>query len=98
MKNNKFIHNIDKKHSEFIEEFENDEKTIIPKLINRRSQLKDHLKTHSKIDDIMNIKDEIDNINQEIKNIKPFLKLCIKNKMELFGIENQFFKYTLLRK
>ena len=79
MKNNKFIHNIDKKHSEFIEEFENDEKIIIPKLINRRSQLKNHLKTHTKIDDIMDIKDEITNINQEIKNIKKKIRTRIFN-------------------
>ena len=86
MKNNKFIHNIDKKHSEFIEEFENDEKIIIPKLINRRSQLKNHLKTHTKIDDIMNIKDEITNINQEIKNIKrKKKKYFVNNSQHLFN-------------
>ena len=77
MKKQKFIHSIDKKHNEFIDEFKNDELHEIPNLIKSREEVKLKLENTTKIDDIMNFKDEIKNINEKIKLIKKKKKNII---------------------
>ena len=43
-KNKNIIHNIDKTHSEYINEFETNENEIIPSLIKKRDLLKNNIK------------------------------------------------------
>ena len=71
-KNKNIIHNIDKTHSEYINEFETNENEIIPSLIKKRDILKSNIKKlkNSQIDEVMNLKDQINEINQEIKTLK----------------------------
>ena len=86
MKKQKFIHSIDKKHNEFIDEFKNDELLEIPNLIKYREELNYKLKNTTKIDDIMNFKDEIKNINEKIKLIKKKKKkYYLDNSQHLFN-------------
>ena len=57
-KNKNIIHNIDKTHSEYINEFETNENEIIPSLIKKRDILKSNIKKlkNSQIDEVMNLK------------------------------------------
>ena len=57
-KNKNIIHNIDKTHSEYINEFETNENEIIPSLIKKRDLLKSNIKKlkNSQIDEVMNLK------------------------------------------
>jgi len=72
MKKKNIIHNIDTCHSNFLNEFDIDDEKIIPKLIEKKNQLKDNIcKLHDhQVDEYMTIKDEIKSINDEIKNLK----------------------------
>ncbi len=72
MKKKNIIHNIDTCHSNFLNEFDIDDEKIIPKLIEKKNQLKNNIcKLHDhQVDEYMTIKDEIKSINDEIKNLK----------------------------
>jgi hypothetical protein len=63
---------LDGKHKEFVNEFTNNEYYYIPKLKEEKHNLKEQLKTNTKltIEEIMEIKDKIKEINENIKNIK----------------------------
>ena len=86
-KNDKNIHSIDNTHSNFLEEFANDEENIIPKLKETKEQLKVQarkLKDHQ-IDEFMNIKDQISSINSQIKQLKnKEKKYFLDNSKHLF--------------
>tara|TARA_Y100000816_G_scaffold292604_1_gene288997 strand:+ start:1170 stop:2282 length:1113 start_codon:yes stop_codon:yes gene_type:complete len=87
-KNKNIIHNIDKTHSEYINEFETNENEIIPSLIKKRDLLKSNIKKlkNSQIDEVMNLKDEISEINQEIKTLKSKKKkYFLDNSKHLFN-------------
>lgn len=68
----KLIHTLDMKHSNLIEEFKNDEETIIPQLITERTLLKEKLLSlkNDKIVEGMTILDKIKQINSKIKDLK----------------------------
>ena len=87
-KHEKTIHSIDKTHSQFLEEFINDEENIIPKLKDTKEELKRKarkLKDYQ-IDEFMNIKDQISTINDEIKSLKmKKKKYFLDNSKPLFN-------------
>ena len=67
----KKIQNIDKTHSEFLDNFENNENVELPKLTKKKQELLKKLKTQNlNIDVKMNITDEIKSINEKIKQFK----------------------------
>lgn len=87
-KSDKVIHSIDKTHTQFLEEFENDETVVIPKLQHDKELLKTQiskLKEHQ-IDDYMTIKDKIADINKQIKTLKlKKKKYFLDNSKPLFS-------------
>ena len=86
-KNEKFVHSIDKTHSNFIEEFQKDEEELIPKLQYKKNDLINKLKklNSHEIDKCMTIKDNIKEINTEINKIKSKKKqYFLENSQHLF--------------
>ena len=86
-KNEKFVHSIDKTHSNFIEEFQKDEEELIPKLQDKKNDLISKLKklNSHEIDKCMTIKDNIKEINAEINKIKSKKKhYFLENSQHLF--------------
>lgn len=61
---------LDNKHNEFINEFENDEKIIIPNLKKEKNELLIKIKNVKNIDDKLELHDNIDNISNKIRTIK----------------------------
>jgi len=82
----KKIQNIDKTHSEFLDNFDKNENVELPKLLHRKKVLLNKLKdTTLKIDEKMSLKDEIKSINSEIKSIKSEKKnYFLDNSKHLF--------------
>ena len=74
---------IDGKHNEFLEEFDKNEKEIIPrlktKILNLQNKIK-NLPNEKKID----IQDEIDLTLQKIKNIKKKKELLSFKKLKIY--------------
>jgi hypothetical protein len=66
---------LDGKHKEFINDFNRDEKDVIPKLKSERAALKEKLQINDEshelnIEQIMECKDRIEEINEKIKSLK----------------------------
>jgi hypothetical protein len=82
-------HTIDKKHSQMLEQFHDDETCKIPSLINEKKVLRERAKslTCDRVDEIMELKDKIDEINKEIKDMK------IKKKEYLLNNSEHVFHY-----
>ena len=79
---------LDGKHKEFINEFENDETTILPGLQKQKEEILSTLKsgTHT-TEQIMEYKDSIKSINDEMKNIRR------KKKEYFLDNSNYIFEY-----
>ena len=62
-------HTIDKKHSQMLEQFYDDETSKIPTLISEKKALREKARTLTcdRVDEIMELKDKIDEINKDIK-------------------------------
>ena len=88
MKKKNIIQNIDTCHSNFINEFEIDFEEIIPKLIDKKNDLKNEINklNDTQIDEYMSYKDEIKRINDEIKQLKfKKKKYFLDNSEHLFN-------------
>ena len=64
---------IDRKHMEFLEEFEKNDKEIIPKIKCKILKLKKELE-EKKEEEKMDIRDEIDKYIKKIKELKKYKK------------------------
>ena len=87
-KNDPSIHTIDKKHSQFMEQFEHNETVIIPKLLEEKVNLKKKAKTltNSKIEEYMELHDKINAINAQIKVLKSNKKkYLLENSKHIFN-------------
>lgn len=71
---------LDNKHNEFIEDFVNNEKNVIPKLKEERELLINKLKEVENIDDKMDLDDKLKDITKEIR--------ILKNKKKKYYLEN----------
>ena len=88
MKKTNVIHNIDKTHKDFLEEFKTDEEEIIPSLIKKRDELKTEIKKlkNTQVDKFMILKDDINDITNNIKSLKKKKKdYFLKNSQHLFN-------------
>lgn len=67
----KYLTTLDGKHTEFLNEFETDEQTIIPNLLNEKRYCRKMLKkSNLDIEEIMDLKDRIIEINENLAEIK----------------------------
>ena len=82
-------HTIDKKHSQMLEQFYDDETSKIPTLISEKKALREKARTLTcdRVDEIMELKDKIDEINKDIKDLK------IKKKEYLLNNSEHVFHY-----
>ena len=88
-KNDPILHSIDKKHSQMMEEFYNDEIDIIPQLVGEKNQLKIKIRELSsdRIDEFVDMKDQIENIKSKIKELR------LKKKRYLLNNSQHIFNY-----
>ena len=87
-KNDKFIHSIDKTHSNFVQEFYKDENERLPKLLSKKNELikKSKLLKDNEIDKFITLKDTIKDINKEIA--------ALKNKKKQYYLDNSKHLFT----
>ena len=89
LKYDPILHSIDKKHSQMMEEFYNDEIDIIPQLVGEKNQLKIKIRELSsdRIDEFVDMKDQIENIKSKIKELR------LKKKRYLLNNSQHIFNY-----
>ena len=85
---NNLITTLDKKHNEFIDEFNTNEKVVIPKLKNEKNILLKKLNNHKEIksiDDKIFLEDKLNEVNEKIKLLKnKKKKYYLKNSKYIF--------------
>jgi len=87
-KNDPILHSIDKKHSQMLEEFHNDETEKIPKLIDEKNQLKAKVRslTADRVDEYVEMKDKIEHIKRSIKELRLKKKnYLLENSQHVFN-------------
>ena len=73
--NSKSIVTLDKKHQEYCDSFNNNEQVEIPKLEEKKQELKINLKNSKNIEEQLELKDEIKKIKEKIKKLKKEKKI-----------------------
>ncbi len=73
--NSKSIVTLDKKHQEYCDSFNNNEQVEIPKLEEKKQELKINLKNSKNIEEQLELKDEIIKIKEKIKKLKQDKKI-----------------------
>ena len=87
-KSDPILHSIDKKHSQMLEEFHNDEFVIIPELMEEKSVLKTKARSLSnRVEEYIDIKDKLDTINAKIRELR------LKKKNYLLDNSQHVFNY-----
>lgn len=90
-KSDPILHSIDKKHSQMLEEFHNDEFVIIPQLMEEKVALKAKARslslTSDRVEEIVDIKDKLNTINTKIRELR------LKKKNYLLDNSEHVFNY-----